>query len=195
MKTIATLVFMNFFNGWQLNNSFTSPPCPTLFPAPKETDMNRQLPCPASAGQALGSELASWSLLPDFNRQQLAMATEIACTLFRSSEAMRKIQQEAAHHASLRHEAAMQKLRANCTPVELMAIQTDLLRFDLEKASQYWQQLAALALQTQVEIITTTSHVHDSEAGNSLKSTLSAFQATLPLINGFFPSRASHSIE
>lgn len=90
--------------------------------------MNRQLPSPASAGQACGSELASWSLLPDFSRQQLAMVTEIACTLFRSSEAMRKIQQEAAHHASLRHEAAMQKLRANCTPVELVAIQTDLLR-------------------------------------------------------------------
>ena len=146
-------------------------------------------------GQSPDGEPISWRLLPDFSRQQLAMVTEIACALFRSSEAMRKIQQEAAHHASLRHEAAMQKLRGNCTSADLLNIQADLLHFDLERGNQYWQQLTAVAMQTQVEMVTSASHMHDSEVGNRLKSTLNTFQVALPLVNGFFAGRPGSSIE
>lgn len=157
--------------------------------------MSPKIPNPASTALLPGSGLVAGGLLPDISRQQLAMATEMACTLFRSSEAMRKIQQQAAHHASQRHEAAMQKLHGNCTPADLLAIQSDLLRFDLEKASQYWQQLTALALQTQLDLMTSASHMHDSETDNSLKSTLNAFQVTLPLVNSFFASSPIGSIE
>jgi hypothetical protein len=151
---------------------------------------------PALTWQAPGSELASSSVPPDLSRQPLAMLTEIACALFHSSEAMRKIQQQAAHHALLRHETAMRKLHAACTPTDLLDIESDLLRFDLEKASHYWQQLAAVALQTQIEIWTSASHLHGSHAGSKLKSTMSAsmdaFQAALPLVNGFYPSKPRH---
>ena len=98
---------------------------------------------------------------------------------------MRKIQQQAAHHASLRHEAATKKLRTSCTPADLLGIQSELLHSNTAEASQYWQQIAATAQQAQAEIITCTSHIPNSQLGNNLQSTLNAFQATLPLINGF----------
>jgi hypothetical protein len=150
---------------------------------------------PALTWQMPGSEPAAQSELPDVSRQQLAMLTEISCALFRCSEAMRKIQQQAAHHASLRHEAAMKKLRAHCTTADLLDIQSELLHFDMERASQYWQQLAAVAMQTPVEIMTSVSHLRDSPVATSLSSTLNAFQAALPLVNGFFPSRHNYAIE
>lgn len=157
--------------------------------------MNTAVFSPASTSQVSGSKQASWGLLADFSREQFAVFTEVASTLFRNSETMRKIQQQAAHHASLRHEAATKKLRANCTPADLLGIQSELLRFDTAGASQYWRQLAAVAQQTQVEIMTCTSHIPNCQAGSSLQSTLNAFQATLPLVNGLFTSRPRSSIE
>lgn len=151
--------------------------------------MNTAIYSPASAAQLSYGKQASWGLFADLGRQQLAVFTEIASTLFRSSETMRKIQQQAAHHASLRHEAATKKLRADCSPADLLGIQAELLRFDTAEASQYWQQLAATAQQAQVEIMTCTSHLPNNQLGNNLQSTLNAFQATLPLVNGFFASR------
>ena len=150
--------------------------------------MNTAVFSPASTSQVSGSKQASWSLLTDVSREQLAVFTEVASTLFRNSETMRKIQQQAAHHASLRHEAATKKLRANCTLADLLRIQSELLRFDTAGASQYWQQLAAVAQQTQVEIMTCTSHINNSQVGNNLQSTLNAFQTTLPLVNVFLPA-------
>ncbi len=157
--------------------------------------MNTALVSPASASQASDNTQASLGPIADFSREQLAVFTEIASTLFRSSETMRKIQQQAAHQASLRHEAVTKKLRANCTPADLLGIQSELLRFDTAGASQYWQQLAAAAQQAQVEIMTCTSHMPNCQIGNNLQSTLDAFQATLPLVKGFFASRPSASIE
>lgn len=150
---------------------------------------------PALNCQAPGRELGCRNLLDDFSRHQLAVVMEIACALFRSSEAVRKIQQQTARHALLRYEATIQKLRTNCTHSDLRGIHSELMHFDLERASQYWQQLTAVALQTPVEIMTSASHIPDSQAGNSLRSMLSTFQAALPLVNGFFPHKPSYAIE
>ncbi len=150
---------------------------------------------PALTWQMPGSEPATESELPDLSRQQLVMLTEITCALLRSSEAMRKIQQEAAQHASLHHEAVMKKLRAHCMAADLLNIQSELLHFDVERASQYWRQIAAVAMQAPVEIMTSVSHLRDSPVAASLTSMLNAFQAALPLVNGFFPSRPNYAIE
>jgi hypothetical protein len=169
-------------------NTVTGRPQPLSFFHPqKETTMNTALFNPASPYQVSGGDQASWSLLTDLGRQQLAILTEISSTLFRTSETIRKIQQQAAHHASLRHEAATKKLHASCTPADLLGIQSELLRFDMAEASQYWQQLVATAQQAQAEIMTCTSHMPNSPLGNSLQSTLNAFQTTPPLVNHFLP--------
>lgn len=141
--------------------------------------MNAKTSHSAPAREFPGADQAPLNLLADLGRQQLALATESACALFRGSEAMRKIQQQAAHQASLHHEAAAQKLREPCEPADLLAIQSDLLRQDLREATQYWQQLAASALKTQVEMMGHASHLFDAGSGTGLKPVLDILQTAL----------------
>jgi hypothetical protein len=117
---------------------------------------------PAKPGVA-GNSPVLGNFLVELGRQQLAVATDAACALFRGSEAMRAIQQQAAHEASSRHQAAAQKLHGSCAPADLLAIQSDLLRFDLQGATQYWQQLTTAALQSQVEMMASATHLLTNE--------------------------------
>lgn len=60
--------------------------------------MSTQTVRPVSPGEATATALAPWNLLGDLGRQQqLALATEITCAMFRGTEAMRKI--KGADHA------------------------------------------------------------------------------------------------
>lgn len=106
-----------------------------------------------------GNGPAPLNFLTNLGRQQLAAATDAASAMFRGSEAMRAIQQQAAHEASLRHQAAAQKLHRGCAPADLLAIQSDLLRFDLQGATQYWQQITTAALQSQIEMMASASQL------------------------------------
>lgn len=126
------------------------------------------------------------NFLADLGRQQLAATTDAACAMFRGSEAMRAIQQQVAHEASLRHQAAAQKLHGSCAPADLLAIQSDLLRFDLQGATQYWQQLATAALQSQIEMMASASHLLTDEQNGGWKSALENFQAVMASGNRFF---------
>jgi uncharacterized protein YfaS (alpha-2-macroglobulin family) len=145
---------------------------------------------PASSHEVQGNSLTPWSFLADLSRQQMSFATESACALFRSSEAIRQVQQQAAHHASEQYAAAAQKLRSATQPAELLAVQAELLRFDLEEANRYWQQLMNAGLQAQTEMMGTASHMIDSEAGGGVKSALQAMQAAIPPIaSSFFATR------
>jgi hypothetical protein len=159
--------------------------------------MNAQTTQTASAVEAAGADLNVWNMLLDLGRQQLAVTTENTSAVFRGGEAMRKIQQDAAHQASVHHAEAAQKLRAcSCQPADLLAIQSELLRIDMQGAGQYWQQLASVALQTQIDMMTSVSRLFDDEAGGGVKSALGVFQAAIPpMANSFFVSRSSESDE
>jgi hypothetical protein len=134
-----------------------------------------------SSHEAAGNELAPWNFLSELGRQQLALATESASALYRSNESLRKIQQEAAHEASVRHAEAAHKLFSPCEPAELLSLQSELLRTDMQCVSQYWQQLATATMQAQREMMSNMSHLLDSEAsGSGIKSALEAFQAAIP---------------
>ncbi|MFI5444721.1 phasin family protein [Polaromonas sp. UC242_47] len=133
----------------------------------------------ASSNEAASAGTAPWNLLADFGHQQLVLATESACAVFRGSEAMRKIQQQAAHDAALHHEAIAQKLRSQSEPSDLLAIQADLMRFNLQGATQYWQQLAAAMIQTQVDMAACASQVLQTAPENGLKPALEAWQSVL----------------
>ncbi|MDO9215946.1 MAG: phasin family protein [Lacisediminimonas sp.] len=145
---------------------------------------------PASSHEVQGHGLTPWSFLADLSRQQMSFATEGACALFRSSEAIRQVQQQAAHHASEQYAAAAQKLRGATQPAELLAVQAELLRFDLEEANRYWQKLMTAALQAQTEMMGTASHMLDGDAGGGVKSALQAMQAAIPpMSSSFFATR------
>lgn len=139
-------------------------------------------PSRANRGSA---KAPAFNTAADFGRQQAVVATESASALFRGFEAMRKIQEEAAHEASQRHAEAAQKLRGNCHPADLMAIQSELLRFDFDAAGRYWQQLAAAALEMQTEIMECTSHLIDSEMVLEGSSALDAMQLRIPGLDTF----------
>lgn len=157
--------------------------------------MNSKTARPSQSHETAGSSPAPWNFLADLSRQQLAMVTESASAIFRSSEAMRKVQEQAAHQASEHYAAVAKKLHGACQPADLLAIQSELLRFDLQETSQYWQQLMAAALQAQTEMMATTNRMLNSEAGGGVKSALEAFQSTLPMTNGFWVGRQSGSAE
>lgn len=145
--------------------------------------MNAKVPdmAPDNAAQA------PWNLLTEFGRQQLAVAAQSASAMYRAREVIRAVQQQAAHEASVRHAQTARRLCAPCAPGDFLALQSELIRGNIQGASQYWQQLSDLALQTQLEMMASMSHVLDGEAGVGVKSVLQAFQAaTPPLVKRFF---------
>ena len=99
------------------------------------------------------------NLMANLGQQQLALMVQSACAMFRGSQAIREIQKEAAHQAEARHEEAAQKLRGPCKPADLASIQSDLLRLDIQEATQYWQHLGAAMLKTQVEMMGSVNQV------------------------------------
>jgi hypothetical protein len=124
---------------------------------------------PAPAQEGAGADRAPLNLLTDLGRRQFSLATESMGALLRGSEAMRKIQQQ----------TAAQKLHEPCEPADLLAIQSDLLRLNLQGATQYWQQLTANALKTQVEMMGCASRLLDAESGNGIKPVLETWQAAM----------------
>jgi hypothetical protein len=138
---------------------------------------------PASAASA--NAATPWNFFADFSRQQMSVAADASCAMLRGFEAIRKIQQQAAHTAAQRHEALAQRLHAGCAPADLMAIQSELLAGDFKSATQYWQDLAATAMEMQTEIMGCTSHLVDSEAAIEAVSAMGHLEG-LPGVSDFF---------
>jgi hypothetical protein len=129
-----------------------------------------------TAGTASFTQLG---LLADLPRQQLALMTQSASALLRASESVRKVQQQAAHRASAQHQEMAQRLSAPCDFQELMAIQGELLRFNLQEAAQYWQQIAAAALKAQTELMGSAGQALDPGGEPTLDSLQRVFEASL----------------
>lgn len=95
----------------------------------------------------------------DLPRQQMALATEGACAMFHGFEAMRHIQEKAAHDALSQYSTAAQRLREASDPAQLLNIQADLMRFDVDGATRYWQQMGAVAVDMQNDLINRFGHL------------------------------------
>jgi hypothetical protein len=128
-------------------------------------------------GNAMTAPMTPMDYLADLPRKQLALMTQSASALFRGSEAMRKIQQQAAHRAAAHQDEVTERLRAPCDFSELLAIQGELLRFNLQEAAQYWQQLTDAALKVQADVVSRVAE--DAQAEPTLDSLQRAFQASL----------------
>jgi hypothetical protein len=112
--------------------------------------MSTRKPHAAANGHSAIPDVAT---LHDLPRRQLAACNHAACAMFRGFEAIRRIQQGAAHEALAHHTAIARKLNGPCEPADLLALQADLLRFDVRRAAMYWQQLGAAVLEMQRELI------------------------------------------
>ncbi len=147
------------------------------------------------ASEDSGNDRTPWSVLLDLGRQQFAMATECSSVLYRNSENVRKIQQDIAHEASLRHADAAKKLFTPRDLSEVMPIQSELLRGDLQSASQYWQQLTSATLQAQREMMDSMNRMLDSDKGGGVKSALDAMQAVPALASSFLVAASNRQNE
>lgn len=112
---------------------------------------------------ALWDPVAMWASVLDLPRQQAVAATDAACAMFGGVEAVRAIQERTAHQALERHAQAAQRLQGHCGPMEVLAVQLELARFDLEAAAAYWQNLAATTLQAQARMASCGWEVFDSD--------------------------------
>jgi hypothetical protein len=107
----------------------------------------------SSSSSATNGLLAPLSLASDLARQQLSLIAETSCAVLGSTDALSQIQQKAVHEASTRHEAAAEMLRADIEPTDLLTIQTELLREDMQQAAQYWAQLASITMKSQMDMM------------------------------------------
>ncbi|MCX7255189.1 MAG: phasin family protein [Polaromonas sp.] len=150
-----------------------------------------------SSPQASGNYLDSWNVLTELGRQQMAAATLGTSALCRGSEALRKVQQDIAHEASLRHAQVAKKLASPCQPAVMMELQTELMRSNIESVTQYWQQLLEVALHTQREMMEGMTGLVDGKSDSGMKSVLEAFQSIVPpMATSFFaPSHPGASGE
>ena len=117
-----------------------------------------------NSAPAPASPTLPWNTLGGAGQQQVAAATECATEMFRGFEAMRKVQEQAAHAAAQRHAKVTERLQRRCGPEEILALQTELLQFDVEGATRYWQQLGAAAMEMQTRVLACLNHLVESEA-------------------------------
>ena len=128
-----------------------------------------------------------WNHLAEFQRQQIALATECASALFRGIESIRKTQQEAAHQASAHHASTTQKLRSTEQAEDWLALMSAPLCIDMEGAEKYWKQLAAASVQVQTEMMSSLHQIFDNEGNFSANSIQEVIQAAIPpMASSFF---------
>jgi hypothetical protein len=104
-----------------------------------------------------------WDWAGDFSRQQMAAASEGASVLFRGFEAMRRIQEEAAHEAAERHAAAAEKMRKPSSPSDLALVQAETVRDDLASAARCWRDLADAALEMNSELLNCATQLMNAD--------------------------------
>jgi hypothetical protein len=132
-----------------------------------------------SASDSAAGLLGPLNALSEVTRQQLSLMTQAACAVLGSSEAIGKIQQHAAHQASLRHEAAAESLRGDVEPLDVLAIQSDLLRQDMQEAAQYWTQLATTAMKSQLDMMGRMTDVLNTGSQSGLSTALDAWRTAV----------------
>lgn len=108
-----------------------------------------------------GTPGMNWAF--DWGRQQLAVVAEGASTVYRGFEAIRQVQQQTAHGAARRHAEAAERLRGASAPIEVLAVQSQLLRDDFEDASRYWQLLAATTFEMNSRLLGCATHLVGTE--------------------------------
>jgi hypothetical protein len=133
----------------------------------------------SSSTETADPSLTPLGLFADLPRQQMALITQSASALLRASESVRKVQQQTAHRASAQHQEIAERLRAPCDFNELVSIQGELLRFNIQEATQYWQQIVTATLKAQADLVGTAGQALDPGGEPTLDSLQRVFEASL----------------
>lgn len=133
----------------------------------------------ASASDSAASMLSPLNMISDVTRQQLRLMTEAATAVLGSSEALGEIQQQAVHQASVRHQAAAETLRGDVEPMDVLALQSDLLRQDMQDAAQYWAQLASTAMKSQLDMMGRMTEMFQTGSQGGLTTAMDAWRTAV----------------
>jgi hypothetical protein len=112
-------------------------------PARTSTPAAAPLPLMASA-ESSGFALA---------QEQMQSLMALADLVLKRAEEMRRCQLETAQLARRRHDRARADVASAANPTELLHVQAELLRDDLESAGQYWQRMATICTAAQAETL------------------------------------------
>jgi hypothetical protein len=134
-----------------------------------------------------------WTFATDFGKQQINVATESAGAIVRGFDAMRKVQLHAGERAMTRHSAVLEKMKAANEPLNLLALQTQLMAVDAENTSLYWQDLGAAMMEMQSEILGCCSHLVDSEAMLHATAVMDHLPSAMADMSGLFGGTANSS--
>lgn len=132
-----------------------------------------------AANDNQNSALAPLNMLADLPRRQMALAAQSTSAVLRASEALRKVQQQAAHRVLAQHDEVAQRLRGPCDFNELLSIQSELLRFNMQAAAEYWQQVTTAALKAQSEMVSSAGEALDAGGEPTLDTLQRAFAQSL----------------
>ncbi|MBX3621988.1 MAG: phasin family protein [Rhizobacter sp.] len=116
---------------------------------PPKTANGRTTAPQTTAASAAPQEAASLA----FAQEQLLNLIAMTEVMFKGAEEMRRCQMEAAQEARRQYERAQANVASAANPTELLNVQGELMRYDMEAAGQYWQKLAAICATTQAEAV------------------------------------------
>lgn len=107
---------------------------------------------------------APWRMAAEAIRQQADFAAESASVLFRGFEALGRVQSCATRDALDRHTAAARLAGGKSDPMQLAALPLEMMRFDLQGATDCWQQMLAAAFEMQARLFNCGVHLVNSDA-------------------------------
>lgn len=105
---------------------------------------------PAASIPLLATTEASGFALAQEQMQSLMVLADL---VLKRAEELRQCQLETAQQARRRHDKARADVASAGNPTELLNVQAEMLRDDLENASQYWQRMASICTAAQAETI------------------------------------------
>jgi hypothetical protein len=116
---------------------------------------NPKAPARASAPSAASLPLMASAESSGFAlaQEQMQSLMALADLVLKRAEEMRRCQLETAQLARRRHDRARADVASAANPTELLHVQAELLRDDLESAGQYWQRMASICTAAQAETL------------------------------------------
>ena len=123
--------------------------------------------------------LAPLNMISGVTRQQLSLMAEAACAVLGSSEALGKIQQHAVHQASIRHQAAAAALRGEVEPAEVLSLESELLRQDMQETAQYWAQLTSATIKSQLDMMGRMADALNTGSQGGFSSAMDAWRSAV----------------
>lgn len=126
----------------------------------------------AVAGAPAGKGVANGDLW----RQELVAAADMMSAMFESFEALREMQARTAREAAALHQSAARRL-AQAAPTDVISLEAELGKFDLEQGARYWTELASITLQSQVKLGQCAMRMLGTRTVNPLQSAFDVWQS------------------